>query len=164
MGRKNTASQIFKTPLKTYFIQGFFNILLTSIFLLFPLMITAVIVIIAPIELKKLIAMIGLTSSLAVYTIMYKYTLESTFEPKLKFYKKFKTYFLRKHMTKSINCPNCNGKVNDLDFIFKDKKLTPEILFKCNSCKSKFLLDKVTNRSLIIPSYRLTLYKKQKLK
>jgi len=137
----------FKIPYSIYILQYFLNLLFTSIFLLFPLIIIAVIVIITPAELKQLIAMIGLTLSLLVYMIIYS-SLEANFEPKFKFYKKFKSKYLKGHIIHKIKCPKCQN----INYSCKPKIPNAQYYYNysylCNSCNTGFEIYKISEKGI----------------
>ena len=138
----------FIIPYGIYILQYFLNILFTSFLLLFPLLIVIISIYITHTKLTQLIIIIALPLFLVIYVIMYLFFFEESFTPKFKFYKKFKSYYLRKFIMKKINCPKCQNKINSYKSKIPTAQYYYDYSYFCGSCKTGFSLYKISEKTI----------------
>ncbi len=135
----------FFFPYSTYFIQGFINIFVAIAILTMPMILFVFLRFTYPYlsEFSYRIIFLFMLFIVTTYVIAVTYFYFDYFhEPKFKFFKKLKTYFLRKHILDKINCPKCRKNFSHYESIDPNSKLVSDFLYYCKSCQDYYSLEK----------------------
>ena len=149
----NNNKKTFLIPYRIYLIQGFLNNLIAIFILMLPIIIFGLFCFLfslfgfslpsLPNHINDIIAFI-LINFFFIYIIVVflKYYRNQTFDPTFKFYIRFRTYFLRKHILKSMVCPNCGGNFLKYESKNDSSQFVEDFVYNCKSCQNIYSLEK----------------------
>jgi uncharacterized protein YbaR (Trm112 family) len=153
---KNGNKKPFLIPYRIYLIQGLLNNVISIFLLIIPIIITYLFSYARPYLsniLYMILSVILINFSLIYFIVIYgKYYSNYTLDPEFKFYKKFKSYFLRKYILKNMVCPDCSGSFLKYENKTDMSQFVEDFLYHCESCQNIYSIEKVGD--FIRPTFR----------